>query len=121
MKLGRIDSVLPQGSSSMVDDEDESSTISFHVSSKYTYTLTFSSTISVGRGIKICFFLVNALTFFQNHVLGDGNKISMSYGKRVQLNSLFDSRQPMSTVQSLEIQLTPVLNNSQEIVKSLCS
>ncbi len=49
-------------------------------------------------------------------ILGDGNKMSMSYGKRVQLDSLFDPRQPMSTIQSLEIQLTPVLNNGQEIV-----
>ena len=40
----------------------------------------------------------------------------MAYGKRVQLDSLFDIRQPMSTVQSLEIQLTPVLINGQEIV-----
>lgn len=51
--------------------------------------------------------------------LGDGNKISMSYGKRVQLDSLYDSRQPMSTVQSLEIQLTPVLNNGQDLVNYL--
>lgn len=49
-------------------------------------------------------------------IIGDGNKVSMSYGKRVQLNSLFDPRQPMSTKQSFEIQLTPVLNNGQEIV-----
>jgi hypothetical protein len=45
-----------------------------------------------------------------------GDKISMSYGKRVQLDALFDTRQQMSTIQSLEIQLTPVLNNGQEIV-----
>ena len=52
MKLGRIDSVAPNGiSSSMHDDEDEeSSTISFHVSTKYSYTLTFSSTITASRG-----------------------------------------------------------------------
>jgi hypothetical protein len=51
MKLGRIDSVLPNGiSSSMNDDDDESSTISFHVSTKYTYTLIFSSTITASRG-----------------------------------------------------------------------
>jgi len=48
--------------------------------------------------------------------IGDGNKVSMSYGKRVQLDSLFDARQPMSTVQSLEILLTPVLNNEQDLV-----
>jgi len=40
----------------------------------------------------------------------------MSYGKRIQLDSLFDARQPMSTTQSLEIQLTPVLNNAQDLV-----
>ncbi|CAF4355686.1 unnamed protein product, partial [Adineta steineri] len=98
MKLGRIDSISPNGISSMNDDDedDESSTISFHVSTKYTYTLTFSTTITASRG--------------------DGNKISMSYGKRVQLDSLFDPRQPLSTVQSLEIELTPVLINGQEIV-----
>ncbi|CAF0778017.1 unnamed protein product [Rotaria sp. Silwood1] len=102
MKLGRIDSVLPHGlSSSMNDDDDESSTISFHVSTKYTYTLTFSSTITASRG--------------------DGNKVSMSYGKRVQLNDLFDGRQPLSTKQSLEIQLTPVANNEQEISKTTSS
>jgi hypothetical protein len=50
--------------------------------------------------------------------IGDGNKVSMSYGKRVQLDSLFDARQPMSTVQSLEIQLTPVLNNEQDLVNN---
>lgn len=51
MKLGRIDSAAPHGaSSSMNDDDDESSTISFHVSTKYTYTLTFSSTITASRG-----------------------------------------------------------------------
>lgn len=52
MKLGRIDSVAPNGiSSSMHDDEDEeSSTISFHVSTKYSYTLTFSTTITATRG-----------------------------------------------------------------------
>ena len=44
MKLGRIDSVSPNGISSMNDDDDESSTISFHVATKYTYTLTFSTT-----------------------------------------------------------------------------
>ena len=54
-----------------------------------------------------------------NAILGDGNKSSVSYGKRVQLDSLFDARQPMSTVQSLEIQLTPVLNNDQELVSTL--
>ena len=54
MKLGRIDSVSPNVlSSSMHDnDDDESSTISFHVSTKYTYTLTFSSTITASRGIN---------------------------------------------------------------------
>jgi len=53
MKLGRIDSVSPNGISSSMndDDDDESSTISFHVSTKYTYTLTFSSTITTHRGI----------------------------------------------------------------------
>lgn len=52
MKLGRIDSISPNGlSSSMNDDEDdESSTISFHVSTKYVYTLTFSTTITASRG-----------------------------------------------------------------------
>jgi len=61
MKLGRIDSISPNSmSSSMNDDDDESSTISFHVSTKYTYTLTFSSTITTNRGIDfilkyICF------------------------------------------------------------------
>lgn len=40
----------------------------------------------------------------------------MSYGKRVQLDTLFDSRQAMSTIQSLEIQLTPVINNGQDTV-----
>lgn len=40
----------------------------------------------------------------------------MSYGKRVQLDTLFDPRQPMSTIQSLEIQQTPVVNNGQETV-----
>ncbi len=40
----------------------------------------------------------------------------MSYGKRVQLDSLFDARQAMSKIQSLEIQLTPVLNNAQDLV-----
>lgn len=45
----------------------------------------------------------------------------MSYGKRVQLDTLFDPRQPMSTVQSLEIQLTPVVNNGQETVNRLLS
>ncbi|CAF3325994.1 unnamed protein product [Rotaria socialis] len=103
MKLGRIDSASPRGMSSSMkdDDDDESSTISFHVSTKYTYTLTFSSTITASRG--------------------DGNKVSISYGKRVQLNSLFDPRQPMSTKQSFEIQLTPVLNNGQEISKTILS
>ncbi|CAF0798810.1 unnamed protein product [Adineta steineri] len=103
MKLGRIDSISPNGISSMNDDDedDESSTISFHVSTKYTYTLTFSTTITASRG--------------------DGNKISMSYGKRVQLDSLFDPRQPLSTVQSLEIELTPVLINGQEISKAISS
>ena len=45
----------------------------------------------------------------------------MSYGKRVQLDTLFDPRQPMSTIQSLEIQLTPVVNNGQETVNRLPS
>ncbi len=40
----------------------------------------------------------------------------MSYGKRVQLDSLFDPRQPMSTIQSLEIQLTPFINHEQDLV-----
>ncbi|CAF1202219.1 unnamed protein product [Adineta ricciae] len=103
MKLGRIDSISPNElSSSMNDDElDESSTISFHVSTKYVYTLTFSSTITASRG--------------------DGNKISMSFGKRVQLDSLFDPRQPMSTVQSIELLLTPVLIDGQEISKTISS
>jgi hypothetical protein len=52
MKLGRIDSVSPNGLSSMNDDDDESSTISFHVSTKYTYTLTFSTTITASRGTE---------------------------------------------------------------------
>jgi hypothetical protein len=43
----------------------------------------------------------------------------MSYGKRVQLDSLFDARQPMSTVQSLEIQLTPVVHTGQDLVNNL--
>lgn len=101
MKLGRIDSVTPNGQSSSIDnddDDDESSTISFHVSTKYTYTLTFSSTITAGRG--------------------NDNKVSISYGKRVQLDSLFDSRQSMSTVQSLEIQLTPVVTNDSDSSKT---
>jgi hypothetical protein len=53
MKLGRIDSISPNSMSSSMndDDDDESSTISFHVSTKYTYTLTFSSTITTNRGI----------------------------------------------------------------------
>jgi hypothetical protein len=51
MKLGRIDSVPSNGTSSINnDDDDESSKISFHVSTKYTYTLTFSSTITTNRG-----------------------------------------------------------------------
>jgi hypothetical protein len=50
-------------------------------------------------------------------ILVDGSQIAMSYGKRVQLDVLFDCRQPMSTVQSLEIELTPVLNQDQDIVK----
>ena len=50
------------------------------------------------------------------NLLGDGNKTSMSYGKRVQLDSLLDFRQPMSTIQSFEIQLTPVLNSEQDLV-----
>lgn len=45
----------------------------------------------------------------------------MSYGKRVQLDSLFDPRQPMSTVQSLEIQLTPLINDDQDLVSNLVS
>jgi len=55
MNLGRIDSVSPNGISSSMndDDDDESSTISFHVSTKYTYTLTFSSTITASRGIDL--------------------------------------------------------------------
>ncbi|UJR33883.1 hypothetical protein I4U23_021304 [Adineta vaga] len=103
MKLGRIDSISPNGSSSSMndDEDDESSTISFHVSMKYTYTLTFSTTIAASRG--------------------DGNKISMSYGKRVQLDTLFDARQPMATVQSIEILLTPVLIDGQEISKTISS
>ena len=45
----------------------------------------------------------------------------MSYGKRVQLETLFDPRQVMSTIQSLEIELTPVLIDGQEIVSdALC-
>jgi hypothetical protein len=40
----------------------------------------------------------------------------MSYGKRVQLDSLFDPRQPMSTTQSLEVQLTPIVNQEQDLV-----
>jgi hypothetical protein len=56
MKLGRIDSVPSNGmSSSIDDDDDESSTISFHVSTKYTYTLTFSSTITASRGKDFVF------------------------------------------------------------------
>jgi hypothetical protein len=57
MKLGRIDSVSPNGISSSIndDDDDESSTISFHVSTKYTYTLTFSSTITTSRGRDFLF------------------------------------------------------------------
>ena len=43
----------------------------------------------------------------------------MSYGKRVRLDTLFDARQPMSAIQSLEIRLTPVLNNEQDIVNDL--
>lgn len=53
MKLGRIDSVAHRDMSlPMREDEndDESSTISFHVSTKYAYTLTFSSTITMSRG-----------------------------------------------------------------------
>lgn len=54
MELGRIDSVPPKGTASAMKDEEEdqeqSSTISFHVSTKYVYTLTFSSTITMGRG-----------------------------------------------------------------------
>ena len=42
----------------------------------------------------------------------------MSYGKCVQLDSLIDARQPMSAVQSFEIQLTPILNHKQEIVQN---
>lgn len=52
MKLGRIDSVTPNGQTSSIDDDgddDQSSTISFHVATKYTYTLTFSSTITANR------------------------------------------------------------------------
>jgi len=52
MKLGRIDSVTPNGQTSSIDDDDDddqSSTISFHVATKYTYTLTFSSTITANR------------------------------------------------------------------------
>ena len=45
----------------------------------------------------------------------------MSYGKRVQLDSLLDFRQPMSTIQSFEIQLTPVLNAEQDLVRILSS
>ena len=100
MKLGRIDSVSPNGLSSIDDDDDESSTISFHVSTKYTYTLTFSTTITSSRS-------------------NGGEKLSMSYGKRIQLDALYDPRQAMSTVQSLEIQLTPVLHNGQEIVNQI--
>ncbi len=44
----------------------------------------------------------------------------MSYGKRVQLDSLFDPRQSMSTTQSLEIQLTPVVNQEQDLVDFIC-
>lgn len=53
MKLGRIDSVSPlRGLSSSIkeEDDDESSTISFHVSTKYVYTLTFSSMVTLSRG-----------------------------------------------------------------------
>jgi hypothetical protein len=52
MKLGRIDSVPYRGMSSSIKQEhdDESSTISFHVSTKYIYTLTFSSVITINRG-----------------------------------------------------------------------
>ena len=54
MKLGRIDSVPQKGTSPSTKDEDndtdESSTISFHVSTKYIYTLTFSSNITISRG-----------------------------------------------------------------------
>ena len=120
MKLGRIDSVSPNGISSSIhdDDDDESSTISFHVSTKYSYTLTFSSTITAGRG-KDLFYPKTNFSFLTARCSADGNKISMSYGKRVQLNTLFDPRQPMSTIQSLEIQLTPVINNGQETVNDL--
>jgi len=67
MKLGRIDSVSPNGISSSMnddDDDDESSTISFHVSTKYTYTLTFSSTITASRGRDILFNRVFIYGFF---------------------------------------------------------
>jgi hypothetical protein len=57
MKLGRIDSVPSNGVSSIHDDDDESSTISFHVSTKYTYTLTFSSTITTSRGKNLVFII----------------------------------------------------------------
>ena len=54
MKLGRIDSVPHRGLSISMkaEDDDESSTISFHVSTKYTYTLTFTSVVTIIRGIK---------------------------------------------------------------------
>ena len=56
MKLGRIDSVSHRDMSLPVHDDendDESSTISFHVSTKYAYTLTFSSTITMSRGSAV--------------------------------------------------------------------
>ena len=40
----------------------------------------------------------------------------MSYGRRVRLDALFDARPPMSAIQSLEIQLAPILNNEHDIV-----
>lgn len=69
MKLGRIDSVSPNGISSSIhdDDDDESSTISFHVSTKYSYTLTFSSTITAGRGKDLFFFIQRRTFLFSLH------------------------------------------------------
>ena len=125
MKLGRIDSVSSlRGLSSSIKEEedDESSTISFHVSTKYVYTLTFTSVVTLNRGREKRFCLENPSSHTRlRFALGESNKISMSYGKRVQLDSLFDPRQPMSTLQSLEIQLTPIINDEQDIVNSFVS
>ena len=52
----------------MNNDDDESSTISFHVSTKYTYTLTFSSTITASRGIDLSFVFFDKKIFMKKFV-----------------------------------------------------